>query len=215
MIGGCLKRLFLLALVLLVAAGAWLYRDRIRTAWDELRGVREAEAPQPTEEIAARASARIDSLAERSLERAAFSELELQSLLTFRFAGIMPAFVDNPRVALDGEQIQLGGRVPLDRLPSTGALGEVAMVLPDTSDVTLSGTLLPLPDGRVAVAVDEITAARIPLPRRIVPTVLRHLGRTREPGLPEDAIAVRLPPGVSSAYVRNDSLVLIVTAQPR
>ena len=39
-----------------------------------------------------------------------------------------------------------------------------------------------------------------------------RLGRTAEPGLPADAIALRLPKGVNSAYIRNDSLVLITRA---
>jgi hypothetical protein len=109
----------------------------------------------------------------------------------------------------------LSGRVPLDRLPSAGALGEVAAVLPDTSDITLTGTLLPLPGNRVALGVNQVTAARIPLPRRIVPAALERLGRTDEPGLPPDAIAIRLPSGVSAAYIRNDSLVLHTRVEPR
>jgi hypothetical protein len=127
----------------------------------------------------------------------------------------MPGFVDSARVQLDGERVRLSGRVPLDRLPSPGALGEVAAVLPDTSDITLTGTLLPLPGNRVALGVDQVTAARIPLPRRIVPAALERLGRTDEPGLPPDAIAIRLPSGVSAAYIRNDSLVLHARAEPR
>jgi hypothetical protein len=120
----------------------------------------------------------------------------------------MPGFVDSARVELDGDRMRLSGRVPLDRLPTGGALDEVAAVLPDTAEITLTGTLLPLAGSRVALAVNQVTAARIPLPKRIVPAALDRLGRTDEPGLPGDAIALRLPRGVTSAYVRNDSLVL-------
>jgi hypothetical protein len=49
----------------------------------------------------------------------------------------------------------------------------------------------------------------VPLPRRIVPGALDRIGRRDEPGLPRDAIAVTLPPGVAAAYVRRDSLFLL------
>jgi hypothetical protein len=58
-----------------------------------------------------------------------------------------------------------------------------------------------------------VSAQRFPLPARLVPGALERLGRTDEPGLPPDAIALPLPPGVAAAYVRRDSLVLL--ALPR
>lgn len=215
MIGfGCIRRLIMLALLVVIAGLAWLYRDRIVEAWHQARGLRD-EPLVPSEALADAAAARIDSLTSGHLERVAFSEVELQSMLRYRYAGIMPGFVDSARVQLDGDQVRLSGRVPLDRLPSGGALGDVAAVLPDTSEITLSGTMLPLRAGRVAFGVNQVSAARIPLPRRIIPSALRRLGRISEPGLPEDAIALRLPRGVNSAYIRNDSLVLIARARPR
>lgn len=211
---GCMRRLVLLAIVVVLAAMGWLFRDRIAQAWREARGLRE-EPLVPSEALAAGAGARIDSLAAGRLERAAFSEVELQSLLQYRYAGIMPGFVDSARVELDGDRMRVSGRVPLDRLPSGGGLDEIAAVLPDTTEITLTGTLLPLEQSRVALAVNQVTAARIPLPRRIVPAALERLGRTSEQGLPPDAIALRLPSGVSSAYIRNDSLVLNARVKQR
>jgi len=211
---GCIRRLFMLVLLVVLAGVAWLYRDRIAAAWREARGLRE-QHPVPSEALASLAAARIDSLTAGQVARAAFAEVELQSLLRYRYAGILPGFVDSARVELEAERVRLAGRVPLDKLPSGGALGEVAAVLPDTSELTLTGTLLPLGAGRVAFGVDQVTAARIPLPKRIIPAALARLGRRDEPGLPVDAIALRLPRGVNSAYIRNDSLVLIARAAPR
>jgi hypothetical protein len=79
--------------------------------------------------------------------------------------------------------------------------------------LTVTGRLLPLVDGRVAFAVDDVSAQRFPLPRRLVPGVLERLGRREEPGLPDDAMAVSLPPGIANAYVRRDSLVLLARAR--
>src|SRR5512134_60352 len=174
---GCFRRLIVLAVLVVLAGLAWLYRDRIVAAWREARGLRE-EPLVPSEALADAAGARIDSLTGGRLERAAFAEVELQSLLQYRYAGIMPGFVDSARVELDGDRMRVSGHVPLDRLPSGGALDEVAAVLPDTTEITLTGTLLPLEQSRVALAVNQVTAARIPLPRRIVPAALERLGRT-------------------------------------
>jgi len=205
---GCLRRFLLLILLAILAGLAWLYRDQLRNAWQEARGLRSEPEP-PSEALAEVAAARIDSLVAGRLSRVALAEVDVQSLLRYQYAGIMPAFVDSARIELVGDQLRLSGRVPLDRLPSDGALGEVVALLPDTSEITLTGTMLPLGGGRVAIGVNQVSAARIPLPGRIVPAALNRLGRVAEPGLPADAIALRLPTGVSSAYVRSDSLVLI------
>lgn len=209
---GCLRRVIGLLLLVIILLAAWLFRDRIRDKWREVRGLRE-DALVPSEQLADMSRARLDSLQAGQLERAAFSQVELQSLLQYGFVGLVPGFVDSARVELDRDQIRLRARVPLDKLPRVDELGEAASFLPDTSELTLAGTLLPLDSGRVAFAVDAVTAARIPLPQRFVPGALRRLGRTDEPGLPADAIALRLPPGASSAYVRNDSLVLLKRAR--
>lgn len=212
--GGCFRRIASLVVLLLLLAAAWLFRDRLREAWQDFRGTREV-ALQPTPELAERAVARLDSLERGQADRIALSEVELQSLLQYRFAGLLPAFVERPTVELDDDRLRLRGRVPVDKLPSVGELGDASAFLPDTSELTLTGKLLPLDSGRVAIAVDQVTAARVPLPRRLFPGALRRLGRTDEPGLPDDAVAVRLPLGASAAYVRNDSLVLLRRAAQR
>jgi hypothetical protein len=206
---GCLRRVIVLLLFLLLLAAAWFYRDRIRALWTEARGMPVQPVLVPSAELANAAAARLDSLAAGTVDRVSLSEVELQSLLQYRHSGVLPAFIDSARVELDDEQIRLSADVPIDRLPSISELGEAASILPDTSELTLKATLLPLSGKRIALAIDEVTVARIPLPRRMVPAALRRLGRSAEPGLPEDALALPLPRGASSAYVRGDSLVLL------
>jgi len=99
--------------------------------------------------------------------------------------------------------------MPIDRLPDVEGMRQAAALLPDTTDLALTAQLVPLGNGRVALAVDEITVSRIPLPQRLYAPALSRLGRRAEPGLPADAVAVPLPPGVTNAYVRADSLVLV------
>lgn len=207
---GCLIRSMVTAALLVVlAVFAFLNRDRLRSAWQGLRGQEEEVVVVPSRELADAANAKIQRLKDGSADRVALSELELQSLLQYRYRELLPAFVDSPKVALDGSRIEVKARVPVDRLPQISELGEAAGFLPDTTELSVRGELLPLQNRRVALAVDQVRAARIPLPQRLVNGALQKLGRKDEPGLPPDALAIRLPAGADAAYVRNDSLIFL------
>ena len=204
----------LLLLIVLVAVGglAWLNRDRISNV---VRGVGNTSAEQagPSEELADQAGKKLDDLESGREERVALSGEELQSLLQYRYPQLLPAFVDSPKIALEGDRIHVTARVPIESMPNLSELGDAAGFLPDTTEVGMTGSILPLGTGRVALAVDEVSASRIPLPDRLIPGALRRLGRKDEPGLPREALALPLPPGAASAYVRDDSLHLLAQAR--
>lgn len=212
MTGGCVRRLAVLLVLVALLGAAWLFRDRLRLAWNDIRGLHES-ALVATPELADRAHEKIEALRNGSTARVALSAVELESLVLYRYEGALPGFLGSPRIELEDDGLRLRVRLPVDKLPNVEALGEAAAFLPDTADLTVSGRLLPLDTGRVALAVDEVTAQRIPLPGRLVPGALERIGRRDEAGLPPNAIALPLPPGVAAAYVRRDSLVLL--ARPR
>ena len=203
---GCLIRsIFTLALAVVVAVFAFLNRDRLIAAWQGFRG-EDVSADVVSQELADQAGLKLEELKGGERESIALSELELQSLLVYKYQELLPAFVDSPTVELNGDKIQVKGRVPVDRLPQVSELGQVASFLPDTTELEVTGTLLPLSGRRVALGVEQVKAARIPLPQRLIAGALNKLGRIDEPGLAADAIAVRLPPGADAAYVRGDSI---------
>jgi hypothetical protein len=208
-LGGCFRGVVALALLAVVVGIGWFQRDRLVGLWHELRGTAPVLEEAPSPEAADRAEAKLSELAEGVQSRVSLSETEVQSLLLYRYQQLLPAFVDSPRVELDGDRLRLRIRVPADRLPRVEDLGEAAALLPDTAELSVRGQLLPLDSGRVAFAIDDVTAARIPLPHRLVAPTLERLGRADEPGLPRDAVALPLPPGAAGAYVRADSLVLL------
>ena len=204
---GCLiKSFFTLVLVLVIAVFAFMFRDQLRAAWKGLRGETATEQHAPSQALADEAALKMTELRSGERESIALSEMELQSLLMYKYRELLPAFVDSPNVELNGDRIQVKGRVPIDRLPQVTELGQVASFLPDTTELEVTGRLLPLSGRRVALAVDQVKAARIPLPQRLISGALDRLGRKAEEGLPADAIAVRLPPGADAVYVRNDSI---------
>ena len=205
---GCFRRVLLLFVLLLLLAGAWIFRDRIRTAWNDWRGSSD-EVEVPSAELAQGAQRKLEALSDGSASSASLSAVELESLLLHNYRGVLPAFLDSPQVQLEGDRLLLRARVPIDKLPRVDGLSDAAAFLPDTTDLTVAGKLLPLEAGRVGFGVDDVSAARVPLPDRFIAGALTRLGRRDEAGLPTDAIAVRLPRGAATAYIRRDSLVLL------
>ncbi|MBI4410583.1 MAG: hypothetical protein HY561_12795 [Gemmatimonadetes bacterium] len=207
---GCFRRVLLLALLLVGIALIWIFREPIERRWQRLGLAAEDRPLEPTPELAALAEQKLDSLARGSRDRPlVLTEPELQSLLEFRFAERLPPFVTEPHVELENGRVRLRVRLPTERLPRLTELGEVAGFLPDTTVVVATGQIIPLDSARVAFAVDEISAAKVPLPQRYVPALLAALGREEAPGLPADALALPLPKGATGAYVRGDSLVIL------
>lgn len=208
MIGGCLRRVIVLAVVFGGAALAWQYRAPLRAAWNAFRtdGVDQSGRPATRPEGV---EAKLASLDNGSTDRVALREDELQSLIEARSDQFLPPYIVAPRVELRGARLKVRFQVPTDRFPRVEELGEVLGFLPDTTEVVASGQLIPLRESRVGITIDELSAARIPLPRGMIPAILRRLGRQDEPGLPPDAFGIALPKGVSNAYIRGDSLIFM------
>jgi hypothetical protein len=136
-------------------------------------------------------------------------EAELSSLVRYTLPGILPVGVTDPNVELRDGRVVLGARVAVSSLPELPALNDIVGLLPDTIQVEMEGTLQPLGEQQAALHVDRMEASRIPLPARLFPEILRALGRRDAPGLPPNAIGVPLPRGLSAAFVRGDTLVLV------
>jgi hypothetical protein len=150
----------------------------------------------------------LEELASGQRTRVALSSSDVQSLLVYRYAQLLPAFVDSPRVRIRGDRLDVLMRVPVDRLPDIEGLSAILPLLPDTTDVTVGGHIVALGPGRVGLVVDDVSAARIPIPDALVPRALDRLGRRAEAGLPPNGFALPLPRGVREVIVRADSLVL-------
>jgi hypothetical protein len=223
-----MRKILVLLLIVAGAVAAYTWRPEVRDAVDSVRSRWSVLRKEPTDtagtgeanakasaEVAAAAKLKIERLGAGTVDAASFSDDELQSLLEFEYRQLLPAFVDSPRVNLDGDHLRLRLRIPVERLPRVSGLGEIVGLLPDTTDLDVRGTLLPADDRHVAFAVDGVSAEHIPLPKRLVAPALEALGRVDRPNLPADAIALPLPKGVRAAYVRGDSLVLLASAARR
>lgn len=205
---GCLRHLAFLAFWLVAAGLVWHYRGPLLEGWQRLR-----QPSEPTRPAAAGATAVVLKLGALAGEdpppRVALGEEEVQSLVGGGVAGLVPPFIASPRVELKDGRANLEFRVATERLAGLADPAGHVPLLPDTTDLIASAQLIPLDARRMALAVDDLSAGNIPLPDRLIPPVLTRLGRSDEPGLPPDAMAVPLPPGAAHAYIRGDSLVFL------
>lgn len=206
---GCLGRFMVGAAAVGVVGAAVVLGPRYLPLLGDRGGV-EGSVTSPSAEIADRALDRIDRLREGG-EGGTLSlgSTELTSIVRYALPGFVPEGVTSPTVALREGRVVLSGRVATAAFPDVPPLDEVLGMMPDTVEVRLRASLLPFDEDEAALHVDRVQAILIPLPERFIPPILGALGRTDREGLPRDAISVRLPGGLSAAYVLRDSLVLV------
>jgi len=203
---GCVVRGVLILLVVGATILVWQNRDELRTVWDRTRG----HEPVVSPELAAHADEKLADLsANGGVRRVALTAPELQSLIEYRWGGLLPPDIASPRVGLSGGRITLEAKVATARFSRVAELRDIAGLLPDTAGLRAVGSFTPMDDGHVALEVHEMAAASIPLPRQLIPTILARLPGAREEGLAPNAVAIPLPPGISTVFVSGDSLVFV------
>ncbi len=171
---------------------------------------REAGTPPPSPELAETTLDRLERFrAGKGPDVLRLGDTELSSMIRFALPGLVPPGVDAPTVHLHEGRVSLSARVAVDAFPDLPALDKITGLLPDTVDLVMEGTLGPWGKENLALTIDHLEASRIPLPNRLIPQVLKALGRKPREGLPADALVVPLPEGLASAYILKDSLVLV------
>ena len=142
-------------------------------------------------------------------EQLSLSSNEVASILLYSVPDMMPEGISEPRIEMENGTITLTVNVAVETLPQNLDMDDVLEFLPDTIEVSLVGTLAPLEDeDRGAFIIHGVQVALIPIPERMIPNIIKILGKADVEGLPDDAIAIPLPEGLKSVYVIRDSLVL-------
>jgi hypothetical protein len=197
---GCLIALVVAALLLLLG---WAFRDDLRRA---LMGSGR-QTTEVSEAAAASAEAKVQRVREHG-ETVELSEVEIASLVRYRWGGWLPGGLDEPWVALRADTLYLGGNVSADRIPEIPELSRVRFLLPDTVPVEVGGRLTPLGAGRVSFEILALEVSQVPVPSRYHDNLAERLGRPDDPDLGPTAIPLPLPDGVGSAEVRGGVLIL-------
>lgn len=216
---GALKKILALVVLVLVAYAGFRWGAYVFPPLERLLGYRSAPVYVPAEPAASNApSAELaDSTLDRferfrrgkGGDRLALSGPELSSVVRYSMPGLVPPGVSDPTVELVEGRIRLKARVAVAAFPKLDRLKAIAGVLPDTVPLELEGALVPSDQAFMALLVDKVEAAHIPIPKSMVAEVLNGLGRQAPASMPADALPVPIPDGVKSVYVQRDSLVLV------
>lgn len=205
---GCAGRAAALLLLGAVVGAAWFYGPELARDFRGDTGSLSGELAGPSAEVAARAVNRYQEVVEGDLDEGEFTAMELESILTYRLPEYLPEGVGEPSIRFRDGELILGLRMARTLLPDVPELERVMEILPDTVPVQIRGSLLTVGEREGAFMVRRIDVANVPIPRRFYARILEGLDPRDREGLPSDAISVPLPPGVSSALIRNDRLVL-------
>jgi hypothetical protein len=164
---------------------------------------------QPTAQLADSTLERFERLRSgKGGDRLALSGRELTAVVRFAVPELIPPGVSEPTVELRQGRIHLLARVATSAFPQLSRLAGMMGMLPDTVPLEMEGSLVPNDPEYMALVVDEVAVAYVPVPKSMVVDVLKGLHRRAPPTMPPDAVPVPIPDGVKSVYVQRDSLVL-------
>lgn len=194
-------------LLALIGLGALLFvgfkfRDRIPGPWQKKEVAMQVspEAAQSAEDKLARMRSSGDTVH--------LNSVEFTSYLRYRFKDQFTDQLDAPTVQFNGDTLTLNGRFPTDRLPDTRETRTLREFLPDTADVRVRGQLRTLGTGRGAIRIENVSVAKVPVPREVYINALKRAGAPTTPGMGSDEYPFALPPGVGSARVEGGELIL-------
>jgi hypothetical protein len=214
---GCLGRLGCLALLLVVGAAAWLFRDawypRVFDRGGERVSVATAVWQPVTPEAAASGRRKIERMgtdggpATVALEPAEVAGYVLEEATR----GLA---TDGAEAAVTGDRVYVRAALRLRELGGD-ALGPFAEMLGERDSVLLGGTLEVLGPGRGQFRVAEVRVRDLALPGAVVPRLLSRLrGAAAPPGLADDALALPVPDGVGDVRVARGQVTLYREERP-
>lgn len=211
---GLIKKLLALVIVVAAAYAGFRWGGKVFPPLERMlgRGQHATAAPVagPSAAIADSTLGRFERFRNgKGPDRLGLGGTELTSVVRYSLPGIVPPGVSEPTVSLADGRVHVSARVAVDAFPRLPHLDQVIGILPDTVLVEMRGTLARVDQEHLALLVDRMQIAHVPLPRRMIGDVLSGLGAERRASLPEDALLVPLPDGLSSAFVQRDSLVLL------
>jgi hypothetical protein len=217
---GCLRSTLgrIMALVALVVAAyaGWIWGPAVFLRVQDWMGMNqpvELLGTPPSAELADSVLTRVQAFREGGEGQIALGGREVTSVLRYSLPGLIPSGIRDPDVSFQDGRVHLTAQVILAAFPRLPDLGSILGILPDTLDVEVQASLMPFGQEESALLINSLEAFRIPIPRRLIPEILRALGRIERPGLPPAAMALPLPTGLGAAYILTDSL--IISSNPR
>jgi hypothetical protein len=216
---GCIGRLGCLAVLLLIAAGAWLTRDRwypALTGRDDRATVVDASWEPVTPEAAAAGRRKVERLGERggpalvALEPAEVAGVVLEGALRQ-----LPSAAQGASASVVGDRVYVRAVLRLRDLGGD-VLGPFAGMLGQRDTLLLGGPLEIVGPELAQFRVAEVRVRDFSLPPAVIPRLLRQLrrGGALPAGVAADALPIPVPPQVAEVRVARGRVTLYREARP-
>ncbi len=210
---GCLARLGCLVILILLAIGAWLTRDRWMSSL-HLSPPPVAEAPidwQPlTVQGARRAQAALDSL--RTVNGPVFQNVAAGDAAAYvmqALLGRMPAPADSAAAAVVHDELYVRASVKLRELGGSAVLGPLASMLGEREAMQMAGTFHVVRPGLTEFRVTKIKLGRFNVPSAVIPKLLARVARGAGlDSVQAQALPIPTPPYMVDIRVADGHLTL-------
>ncbi|HEU4629524.1 MAG TPA: hypothetical protein VFS08_07245 [Gemmatimonadaceae bacterium] len=217
---GCLRRVGCLVILLAVGAGAYLLRDRwyprlMGGGAVESESVETAVWEPVTEGTTTAGRRKVARLeAPRGPSAVVLQPAELAGYLLGDALRQLSGASDGVGAAVVGDRVYVRAAVRLRDLGGE-ALGPLAGMLGDRDTLLLGGTLEIVRPGLGVYHVRDVRVKEFALPAPVIRKLLPRLrGSDQPPGVPDDALAMRVPAEIADVRVAHGQVTLYEEARP-
>jgi hypothetical protein len=209
---GCIARIGCLIVLVCLAIGAWITRDR----WmHKITGRPAVTSTAPgweplTPTAGAAGKRKLDDLAKSS--GPVFTNLSASEVASYVFqtvARTLPASADSAEAAVIGDALFVRAVVPVRDIAGSGVLGPLAGLLNDRERLQLGGAFHVIRPGLSEFEVREIKLRDFKVPTGAIPRLLQQLSHGNRPdGVAPNALAVTTPRSLADVRIANGKVTL-------
>ena len=211
---GCIARLGCLFLLAILAVVAWFTRDR----WmpERLQSHTAAAGATTWQPLtAAGADSTRTALSKLSQPRGpVFQTLSGAAVASYVFRELarqLPPSTDSVQALVEGDRMSMRASIDMSELKG---IGPAVGIVGGRERVQFTGTLRVVTTGLAEFEVQQVRIGQLPLPRGMIPTLIRRFERgTRPSGLDADALPLPLPRYVGDIRVANGKITLYKNTQ--
>src|SRR5215203_3858230 len=211
---GCIARLGSLVMVVCLAIGGWLTRDRWFPKLTGHGAATESAALSTWQplipEAGSRGKRKIDDLVKPT--GPVFTNLSANEVASYVFqtvARTIPASADSAEAAVIGDALYVRAVLPMREIAGTGVLGPLAGLLNDRERLQLGGSFRVIRPGLSEFEVREIKLRDFNVPRGAIPRLVQQISRGNRPeGVAPNALAVTTPRSLADVRIANGQVTL-------
>ncbi len=218
--GGCLRSIGCLVLLVVLGAAAWLFRGEWEPAVRRIATGSPSSADQSAshwEPVTAQGSSRAHDAVDRLGAKSGpvFANVPPGDLASYVFdapAKQLPPSASNVEAAAIGEQLAIRADVRLADFGGPASFGPVAGMLSDREPIQFTGTLAITQPGLAEFRVTSVRIKDLAVPSAMIPSILQRMGHvTRPPGPAPSGLPSAVPRSIADVRVHDGKITLYKT----